>query len=51
MNDAELEKKMIENMTLRPTWFELDDMSQLKALHITSYDWNVAKDKYGNIEA
>jgi hypothetical protein len=51
MSDPELEKKMIENMTLRPTWFELDDMSQLKALHITSYDWNVAKDKYGSIEA
>lgn len=51
MKDAELEKKMIENMTLKPTFFEMDDMSQLKVLHITSYDWNVAKDKYGNIEA
>ena len=51
MNDPELEKKMIENMTMKPSWFELDDMSQLKALHIISYDWNVAKDKYGNIEA
>jgi hypothetical protein len=51
MNDAELEKKIIEVMSRSPRYYNLDDMNQLKVLHITSYDWTVKKDKYGSIEA
>ncbi len=51
MSDPELEKKIIEVMSRSPKYYNLDDMSQLKVLHITSYDWSVKKDKYGSIEA
>ncbi len=50
MNDPELEKKIVEVMGRAPSFFDMSDMSQLKVLHITSYDWNVGKDDYGNIE-
>jgi len=51
MSDPELEKKIIEVMSRSPKYYNLDDMSQLKVLHITSYDWSVKKDNYGSIEA
>ena len=51
MNDPELEKRIIEVMSRSPGYYNLDDMNQLKVLHITSYDWTVKKDKYGSIEA
>lgn len=51
MDDPELEKKIIEVMSRSPRYYNLDDMNQLKVLHITSYDWTVKKDKYGSIEA
>lgn len=51
MEDAALEQECIKAIARTPEFFDLENMSQLVLLHITSFDWVVMRDNYGTIES